>query len=280
MFKNSIIAVLITSYNRKIVTLRCIEYLKMFNLPGDIKLDIYLVDDKSTDNTGNAIKNSFPDVNVIQGNGNLFWNRGMHLAWKTASKTKKYDYFLWLNDDVLLFQNTISELLNTSVSLDNKAIITGQTISKDNNMVTYGGRVMAENGKLLTPNGVIQKCDYCNGNVVLVPKYVFEKIGMNDPIFHHTGGDDDYSLRAKRQGLSTYIIGVAVGYCEQNDILPLWCNKNAPFIMRVKNLYSPLSYSHPLEHLIFDLRHRGILYAISHQLKIFIRLMLPSLWKF
>jgi hypothetical protein len=38
--------------------------------------------------------NKDSEVHVIEGSGNLYWNRGMHLAWSEAVKSNKhFDYF-------------------------------------------------------------------------------------------------------------------------------------------------------------------------------------------
>ena len=47
--------------------------------------EVFLVDDGSSDGTGIVVKEMFPEITVIQGNGKLFWNRGMFYAWDAAS---------------------------------------------------------------------------------------------------------------------------------------------------------------------------------------------------
>ena len=71
------IAILMTCHNRRETTLRCLR-----GLPSDV--EVYLVDDGSTDGTDEAVKATFPKVNVIRGTGNLYWAKGMELAWKTC----------------------------------------------------------------------------------------------------------------------------------------------------------------------------------------------------
>lgn len=99
MNKNITIAILITCHNRKNKTLKCLKHLS----EQAIKLDIYLVDDGCTDGTSDAVKKEFPDVIIIQGDGELFWNRGMVKAWETASSRYDYDYYIWMNDDTYVY---------------------------------------------------------------------------------------------------------------------------------------------------------------------------------
>lgn len=90
------IAAILTCYNRKEKTFQCLA--SLFEIIPTCK--VYLVDDNSTDGTSTLIHQKFPQVYLIQGNGNLFWSRGMYTAWKEAIK-ENYDYYLWLNDDIL-----------------------------------------------------------------------------------------------------------------------------------------------------------------------------------
>ena len=71
--------------NTKNITKNCID--SIIRKTKEVKYEIILVDDGSTDGTAVAVKDSHPEVNIIQGDGNLFWNRGMHLAWKSAANT-------------------------------------------------------------------------------------------------------------------------------------------------------------------------------------------------
>lgn len=66
------IAVLLTVFNRKDKTLKCLQHL--FNqLPIEgYSIDVYLTDDGCTDGTPEAVKEQYPQVNIIHGDGNLF----------------------------------------------------------------------------------------------------------------------------------------------------------------------------------------------------------------
>ena len=96
------IAVLLTVHNRKEKTLKCLSELYSQQLSKEYKLIIYLTNDGCTDGTPEAVKANFPDVIIVNGDGSLFWNRGMYKAWTVASSDKDYDFYLWLNDDTLV----------------------------------------------------------------------------------------------------------------------------------------------------------------------------------
>jgi GT2 family glycosyltransferase len=242
----------------------------------DFAFDVFLVDDGSTDGTGLAVKTEFPEVHVIAGNGQLYWNRGMHLAWQSAVAKGKYNFFLWLNDDTLLFPNALQTILKSSKLKDDTALICGTTQSAISNEITYGGKKFDKTRVL--PKADIERCDLINGNCLLVPYSVFEKVGMLDPIFPHASGDFDYGLRAKQKGINSFVASKCIGTCEADNGWPKWCLPNYSIYQRIRNLYSPLGSSHPYYFFIFEKRHYGIVHAIKHFLSIHIRLLFPKLW--
>jgi GT2 family glycosyltransferase len=271
------IAVLITCHNRKEKTVQCITALyAQAGLDESYNIDVFLVDDASTDGTSDAIKTNFLEVNIIQGNGNLYWNRGMHLAWKMASATKDFDYYLWLNDDTFLFEYAMLNLLKGAHLSHDNAAICGSTISLENKTISYGGN--SKEGSLLIPNGILQETFSFNGNVVLVPKFVYDKVGILDPRFPHAIGDYEYALRIRKCGLNSFIATDYIGSCEGNDKLPSWCSTSIPVKKRIRSLYSPLGNSHPYYFFIFELKYYGLFTAIKHFVTIHLRILFPQLW--
>ena len=247
------VAVLITCFNRKTQTLACLERLFQINK----EIDVFLVDDGSIDGTTETVSYKFPDVILISGNGNLFWNRGMHLAWQEASK-KTYDYYLWLNDDVTLDFNAFEELFQCAAITDNKSIITG-IIRSQNNEIIYGG---TQNKKLIIPNGFLNPVENLNGNTVLVPKFVFDKIGILDPYFHHDLGDVEYGLRALTNNIKVFTTRLSIGVGIKNDLCRVRKN-NSNLFERIKYLYSPLG-SNPLINFYFKNKKFGFIPAIFY----------------
>jgi GT2 family glycosyltransferase len=271
------IAVLITCYNRKEITLQCLKALFNQNSLGESYLiEVILVDDKCTDGTSEAIRLDFPQVTIIQGNGDLYWNRGMHLAWKTAAETKDFDYYLWLNDDTFLYKSALFFILNAALKTNNQSAICGSTFSVESQKISYGGN--SYHGELLVPNGNLQEVYSFNGNFVLIPKFVFSKVGILDKRFPHAIGDFDYALRIRKAKLKSFIVGEYVGTCEGSGKLPDWCSPIVPLTKRISSLYSPLGNSHPYYYFIFELNHYGIIVGLKHFFTIHLRLFFPKLW--
>lgn len=251
------IAVLITCHNRKDTTLSCLG--RLFSIRKDI--DVYCVDDNSTDGTADAILEEYPQVNLIHGDGNLFWCRGMRKAWIEASRSKDYDFYFWLNDDLLLYDYCFDEMFESSRTMDHKAVIVGLVQETTTKQVIYGGFDRSKH--LISANGELNEVYRLNGNFVLVPKYVFEKVGFLDPVYHHDLGDVAYGCETRRKGLQVCTSRKYIGSTDaalQSSKIRIRLN-GVSVVKRFKKLYSPLG-SNPFITFHFLSRYEGIVKAI------------------
>lgn len=268
------IAVLITCHNRKDTTLSCLG--RLFSIRKDI--DVYCVDDNSTDGTADAIRENFPQVNLIRGDGNLFWCRGMRKAWVEASRSRDYDFYFWLNDDLLLYDDCFEEMQKCSELMNHKAVIAGLVQEATSKRVIYGGYDKAKH--LIEANGKLNEVYHLNGNFVLVPKYVFEKLGVFDPVYHHDLGDVAYGREASKQGLHVCTSRKYIGCTEaalQSKDARIRLN-GVSVVKRFKKLYSPLG-SNPFITFHFLSRYEGICKAVAFFVYVHAINLLPdSIW--
>lgn len=266
------IAVLLTCHNRKAQTLQCLHSLFQAYSPQNYTMEVYLVDDGSTDGTGQAVKKQFPQVNVIEGNGSLFWAGGMRLAWKTASEAKTYDFYLWLNDDTMLDPAAIEELFffyqEAKQSVNKENIVTGACRkSLEVHEFSYGGR--NEDGPV-KPNGNLQECKYINGNAVLIPHEIYKHLGNISEDYTHGMGDYDYGLRAINSGFKCFTTRTYIATCPPNEGIPAWRNPQASLKQRWDSFHSPLGLNIK-EYIHFRRKFWGqkwIVFAIKSYLQV------------
>ncbi|HPZ07616.1 MAG TPA: glycosyltransferase family 2 protein [Candidatus Eremiobacteraeota bacterium] len=274
-------AVLITCYNRKKETLACLEGLSGQKLPEGIKVHIFLVDDGSSDGTEEEIRNTYPEVTLIKGDGSLYWNGGMRLAFSKALEYD-YDYYLWLNDDVRLYDDALDRLLKTSKQLNSEgystAIIAGSTCDSLTGKITYGGVIASPlwweplKHRLIKPDEKKPlPCHTMTGNCVLIPREVARLTGNLDESFTHYMGDTDYGLRNRMKGGTVWIAPGYMGTCSQNSDFIL--RGNLSFKTLLKNINHPKAY--PLkEWEVYIKRHKGRfwpLYLILPYIKLIFR---------
>lgn len=266
-------AVLLTVHNRQAKTIKCLEHLFTQKQPDSLRMDVYLVDDGCTDGTRQAVEKLFPVVNIIQGNGELYWNRGMWTAWDVASKKKKYDYFLWLNDDTYLLENAVVELLILCESYKDKIIVVGASKSSKSDKLTYGGRISND---ILKCDGRPCEVKGFDGNIVLVPQQVYMTLGNLDYYYRHGKGDSDYALRARKAGIKMYQCGYVLGICDEHERIDTWCNPDVPFPKRWRAMLEPTGMR-PHEWFHYE-KKMSIKMATFHFVTILLRCMFPKLW--
>ncbi|NBO71216.1 MAG: glycosyltransferase family 2 protein [Bacteroidetes bacterium] len=211
------IAVIMAIHNRKAKTLTCLQSLIACK-PENVQLNIYICDDGSSDGSETAILSFEQSIKIIRGTGNWYWARSMYEARKFIMEN--FDELLWLNDDVILFENALELALQFRIQNPNSILI-GQFVDPIRNEISYGG-YMRRNSNPLSYTRVVAKSgplsvDTFNGNFVLIPNFLETKLGSIDGRFSHAYADCDYGLRAKKLGVSNLVLPGYIGTCVGND---------------------------------------------------------------
>lgn len=278
------IAVLMTCYNRKEKTIACLDRLLKNMLPANHTLNIFLVDDGSTDGTTQAVNEHYPQVTVIRGNGNLYWNGGMRLAWEKALQHDA-DFFLWLNDDVELKENALDTLLSTYQSIrtdTNEPVIIGNLCDKKTGQLTYGGCAVDKGlfhfrARKLPVSDTVTACDTINGNVVLIPKSTVDRIGILNKNFTHAMGDFDYGLRCTAAGIPIFSTAGFIGTCSNNSISNTWTDPTIPLKNRLLKLKLPTGLP-PYEYFLYNKAHTNIFTATFLLATLYLKVLSPTAW--
>lgn len=244
------IAVLLTCFNRKEKTLKALSCIYSAHrlVESSITLTIYLTDDGSTDGTRKEVKSIYPEVKVLQGNGELYWAGGMRNSWKTALKGN-YDFYLLLNDDTETYETLFSELLETHTyctqTYGQGGIYIGSTVDGITQKISYGGyvftnRFLAKYIKVIPNRKIPQECELGNANIQLVHKDVVDEIGILSEGFHHGLADFDYTLKAKKANIPVLITPNILGICTNDHSNPFETLHQLPLKERIKKLYNPV----------------------------------------
>ena len=237
------IAVAMTCHNRREKTLACLAALRR-QRGHDAVLVPYVVDDGSTDGTAEAVAGRHPEAIVIHGDGGLFWAPGMARALEEAAKGD-YDFYLWMNDDTILDDDAVATLLRTGGELaargEPPSIVVGATRDPDTGALTYGGRhrpsrLRRNHFVLVEAMDEPRPVETMNGNVVLVPDEVVQRIGHIDGGpggFSHSYADEDYGLRARANGCGVWTAPGTVATCPRN---PAAVYGRAPLLQELRGL--------------------------------------------
>ena len=164
MKKNSVF-IIIPVHNRKATTLTCLERLQQ---NGELaRYSVVVVDDGSEDGTADAIATDYPEVTVLQGDGNLWWTgaitKGMEYAYEQGA-----NFFIWLNDDTLPEPATIATLVE-ACQQQPQTLVAAQCLSNtEPHIPSYGGQqrhFLALKPSHAAPYETLQ-CDALDGNLV------------------------------------------------------------------------------------------------------------------
>ena len=253
--RKKVIMVLMCCHNRKNKTLSCLERLYAQALTPQYLIAVTLVDDKSSDHTAFAVREQFPEVKIVEGNGNLFWAGAMRIAYLHAGQA---DFYLWLNDDTNLFDNALATMLASyqqcSVPM---SIITGAILDTTTTNVTYGGLRRIHPQRLrfqvIEPSNYPKECDATNGNCVLIPSAVYTALNNIDPIFKHAHGDIDFGLRAKQANIKIFLASGYIAHCT-SLFLENRVYRSSNLLDQLKIIVS-IKCLHPMEWLTLCRRH-------------------------
>lgn len=218
------IAAVLTAHNRCAETEACLRSLQHQVDVDDVTVDVFLTDDGSSDGTAEVARATWPGVRILEGDGSLFWNGGMELAFG-AARAGGYDHYLWVNDDVVLDDDALARLLVAHEALAQRglgsSIVVGSTRDPVSGAVTYGGVERFRPGRRLafevvSPSNALRPCETMNGQFVLIPSAVAELVGNVEPAYTHAMGDYDYGLRAREQGCGVWMAPGTIGTCATN----------------------------------------------------------------
>ena len=260
------VAAVMAVHNRCAMTLECLDDLRAQRVPGGA-LDIFVLDDASTDGTTEAVARRHPEVRLLHGDGNQYWSGGMRRALE-AAMADDYDFYLWMNDDTTVVDDgVLAVLLRTEQELRERGhgpvIVVGTTRHPETGEYTYGGRVRPFRRRrlrwtLVPPGGEPRRCETMNGNTVLVPRAVVERIGNIDPAYVQQMGDFDYGLRAGAAGCEIWIAPGTVGVCASH---PLRRTDQEPLKSELGRLWSAKELA-PGPWLVFTYRWAGRMWFV------------------
>lgn len=240
------IAVLMTCHDRRAKTVACLRALaSSFARDAELGYRVFLVDDGSSDGTAAAVAALGVPATLVEGPGDLYWNRGMVRAWRAALEhPEPFAGFLLLNDDTVVDPDAVERLLAVDAAHDHRAVVVGAVRDPDEGQLTYGGVKRTSRwhpGRVarLPESDTPQTADAFNANCVYVPTAVYEAVGTLDPVFHHGMGDFDYGYRATRLGHPVVVAPGTVGTCERNRKEGTWRDPAVPVRRRLALLASP-----------------------------------------
>lgn len=205
------VVIITLNFNQKGYTLNCIESLLNSNYNN---FKVLLIDNGSTEDNYQELFKLLPK------NDNLIFERidknigyvgGVNFGLEIAAKLSP-DYFMIINNDILIDNEAINELVHTCIEFNNKAIVTGKVyhFNKPNVIQDIGYSFNNKNELTFNKIGIdeidlgqfdhISERDLIDDIFWLFPEKLYKDIGGYSTYFWFNAEQADFALRAKNKG--------------------------------------------------------------------------------
>jgi GT2 family glycosyltransferase len=213
----------------------------------------------------------YPQVDVLNGDGNLWWSGAVNRGAKYALDVLGCEYILLWNNDIKPDIDYFSNLQNiVNKNADKNIIIGSKVYFGDRPNVIYSmGCIFDPRTGIKKLNGFNQAdgdkyeekigADWCGGMGTLIHKSVFEKTGFwDEKAFPQYHSDCDFTLRAKKCGMRLFIYPDLRIYNNTDNSATLHSNS---FWLLVKSFFSLKSHYNIAKNILFYRRHGESLLA-------------------
>lgn len=221
------VAIVTPVHNRRDITLQCLRSLSRVDGEG-LEIRVFVVDDGSTDGTGEAIRAAFPDVRVIPGDGSLWFTAGTNRGISAALGWNP-DYVLTINDDEVFDAAFLRRMIATA--RQNPRSVVGALLCLWDTphrifqvapqwSLRYGGfRHWVRQTVWTVPDRPFE-VELIVGNCVLFPAEAIRECGLMDERRFPHYGDAEYTPRMRRRGWRLLIEPRARVFCQPNNLPP------------------------------------------------------------
>jgi GT2 family glycosyltransferase len=181
------------------------------------EVKIIVIDDGSTDGTSEWVEENHPDIDLLRGDGNLWYSGAVNLGIKHAFENYDSDFIMIWEFDIFPVNGYFDHLQRVIESWDGKSLICSKLYYRvqPDKIFGMGGRFDRRTGrKSLIGRTELDgpkyqrnmEVDWFLGLGVMIHKKILEDVGLLDeknfPQYH---ADLDYSLRAVNKGYKNIV---------------------------------------------------------------------------
>lgn len=193
------VGIVIVNWNNYPDTERCLSSLSEVEYPN---YTVYVVDNGSTDNSGEKLSNKFEYCEFIFNKANYGFAGGNNPAIKRALE-EGADYVLLLNNDARVNSSFLSPLVETAERNQDAAAIGGVIFDEEGDVWSAGGRFSPTLVKLShrkDPDDDVYETDFISGAMILLDRQFLEHINLLNEEYFFGMEDEELAWEAKSQG--------------------------------------------------------------------------------
>jgi GT2 family glycosyltransferase/glycosyltransferase involved in cell wall biosynthesis len=204
-----VISIVIPVFNQSRYTFNCLSSIRDVMEDSKLKVEIIIVDDKSSDDTQEVLS-QISGIRVVTNEENLGFidscNRGAAIA--------RGQYLLFLNNDTLVSPRFLEELLGTFEIKADAGLVGAKLLYPDGRLQEAGGIIWNDAsgwnfGHSDDPEKpeycYLRKVDYCSGACIMVPRHLFNRLGGFDTRYRPAYYEDaDLSFQIRKAGYGVY----------------------------------------------------------------------------
>ncbi|MBU1110115.1 glycosyltransferase family 2 protein [Patescibacteria group bacterium] len=282
--KTPLISILLINHNGQEHLEYCLPSLMETNYPKD-KMEIILVDNQSTDDSINFVKNTFPHVKIIKAQ-----NKGYGAGINRGLKESRGDYIAVLNVDIKFDPDWLVNILKP-LQQDNNVGIAGPLLLDFDakelpdeikvpcfSKYGYPYHYTLNIGAAPTPGPPLLPIEtiWVPGAVMLIKREVFEKIGGFDPIYFLYYEDFDFCFRTRIAGYKIFLVPASLVYHKESALIdPVFTPPEKVFFTTQNSIITFLKNYSLLSLLIY-----GLLFFILRFVDIINDLIHPQFRRF
>jgi GT2 family glycosyltransferase len=208
MNNNAKVSVVILNWNRREMLLDCLRSIKELDYP---LYEIIVVDNASTDGSVQAVRETYPDMVLIENDKNYGAIGGKNIGLRQALQSDA-DYIYMQDNDIVAAKDALTKLVEVAEADTNVGMVGAMMYdySKPDTILSAGGTIdwtqnvsrgRGDMEKDVGQFNKIEAVDYLWGGALLVRKSVLEKVGLFDEDYiGYWFEDSDLSVRVSKAG--------------------------------------------------------------------------------
>lgn len=228
------VSIIILNWNTREITLQCITSLKQ--TLGDLRAQIVVVDNDSSDGSAEAIAAAHPDVCLVRSPENVGFARGNNLGFRYAEG----EYLVLLNSDTIVLPGAVQKLVTYLDAHPEYVAAGGEHLGADREHVPSGVFFPSLWGDLSLALGLnkfgrwllrrrsplarlwyaldTREVDWLSNSFVAVRREVLEQVGPLPEEFFLYGEDVEWYWRMRAAGLRVvYVAGAPIIHLENQS---------------------------------------------------------------